>query len=580
MGPMAETTLIAGRYQVLDSRVVGDREEMRARDCTLGREVTLVRCSEHPLVAGADGAARLREARALASLDHPGVQRLYDVLDEVPGPILVLEPVAGEMLATRLGQHEKLTPSEVRALGLELCNALGAIHAAGVVHRDVSASNVVIGVDGKARLVGFRLAKPFAPLAGTSIRYGSGSTGSDAADVRSLPTHPAPEQYRGESASPRTDLFALGCVLYRALTGCDAFAGSIDRTWVQPPDPRTFAPDAPRALAACLRACLAPSPVGRPQSAAELARALDDTKSPRVARARGWYATAALAVVASAGALLTFHYWPTPVDGDGPRGLGVLSAPTSIGSLRTGFEHSRALLIGIGGAYRANGFPPLTNAVADVEKLKDALEARPGDNWSVRMLTEEQATFDGIRSALAELENELGPEDRVFIFFAGHGESHPNSRSSGWLIPADAKPQRDDPARTNWLHFDTLLTFMKDAPAKHVLLAMDCCYGGRIAEMRALSGRAYEDRYTTQPARVVMAAGRADQQVQDSGADGAHSPFARVFLDALGELDSSFTSSQIHADLQRAFESEGLQQTPVLAHLPGASAGEFVFLAR
>jgi hypothetical protein len=418
----------------------------------------------------------------------------------------------------------------------------------------------------------------------TSLEYGP----SHASEQAALPAHPAPEQLGGEAASARSDLFALGCVLYRALTGREALPEFFERGWSAPQDPARLVPETPRELAKVVLACLARSPISRPQSAAEVReqlraagtgqRTADGPKRarPRVSTAVG--AGAAALLLAGLGA---WQLWPSTSGAGAARGIatgeesGIVRDPGAL--FAAGFRSSRALLIGIGESYRENGFPPLRNAVRDVEALEAALAGLPADRWETTVLTEEEATFDGIRAALAELEEALEPEDRALIYFAGHGVPHERSGSSGFLIPADGESLEKDRSRTRWLHFDAFDRFLKDASAKHVLLAMDCCYGGRLAAARSASVSDYQERFLTRPARVVLAAGRADEQVSDGIASG-HSPFAQVFLDSLTHTGKAITSSMLHAEMLRTFTERGLPQTPVLAFPEDVPPGEFVFL--
>ncbi len=227
------------RYEPLETLHTGaGRVEQRARDRTLGREVLLVRRERATLAGepGGDGRA-LREARALAK-------------------------------------------------------ALAALHATAAVHRDESEANVLLRPEGGVCLRGFRLAKPLVREAQTSLVYrGRSSAAQDGAARADLPTYPAPEQLEGEAASPRSDLFALGCVLYRALTGEPAQAAPLEG-WRRPQDPTRLRPQVPRGLARLVMACLAHSPLHRPRSAAELAAALrnlGETHGTRERRApRAW----------------------------------------------------------------------------------------------------------------------------------------------------------------------------------------------------------------------------------------------------------------------------------------------------
>jgi uncharacterized caspase-like protein len=273
-------------------------------------------------------------------------------------------------------------------------------------------------------------------------------------------------------------------------------------------------------------------------------------------------------------ALLGWRFWPRAEAPSGERGLAAndVNAAAAPTTFQPGFRESHALLIGIGEAYKRNGFPPLANAVRDVEALDEALRSSSADHWQTRLLREEEATFDGIRAALAELEEKLQPEDRALVYFAGHGEPHERSDSSGWLIPADAETATRDPARLHWLPFDAFARFLTDASAKHVLLAMDCCYGGRLAATRAAGASKFQARFTTEPASVVLASGRANERVSD-GTIGQHSPFADIFLEALKPGGGSFTSGMLYSAMLQRFTELDLPQTPVLE-----AKGEFVFL--
>ncbi len=570
---MSASNPIDDRYEVLERLSgTGGREELRALDRTLEREVLLVR---QPRAADAAERRDLREARALAAVEHPGVQRLHEVLQDEATTTLVLEPVAGETLAERLAREPegRLPHDEVRRLGSELAEALAAVHAAGAVHRDVSPETIRLAADGRACLTGFRLSKPFRPGEITSIDYVRAAKAKGEPVV--LPTHPAPEQLGGEAASERSDLFALGCVLYRALTGREAMPGFLEHGWRAPEDPARAG--APRNLAAPVMACLARSPIARPKSATALRDALlPEGRGGGLVAPRTRILAGAAALFAAAFLVWQLAPWERGTDA---RGLGVVpgEAPTEAGTFAPGFGRSLALLIGIGEAYRPNGFAPLENAVADVDALDAALRARPLGRWETTVLRDGEATENEIRKALAKLENELQPEDRALVYFAGHGVPHERSESSGWVVPADGLSLERDPERTSWLHFDAFERFLVDAQAKHVMVAVDCCYGGRLASTRSSLVQDFEARFLTRPARVVLAAGRADEPVFD-GAGKRHSPFGQAFLDSLGD-GISLTSSMLHARMLGSFSRQQLAQTPVLAHTVNVPPGEFVFLA-
>ncbi len=212
----------------------GMGEVYRARDTRLDRFVAVKILKSH-LSCSPELKSRFdREARTLSSLSHPHICSLYDVGSEANVDFLVMEFLEGETLSARL-QKGPLPSSAVVKLGIEISDALARAHRAGVIHRDLKPSNIMLTANG-AKLMDFGLAKPniAAAVAGRSPSLAELATAtlpspssplSTAGELIGTIQYMAPEQLEGKEADERSDIFALGDVLYEALTGRRAFEG-------------------------------------------------------------------------------------------------------------------------------------------------------------------------------------------------------------------------------------------------------------------------------------------------------------------------------------------------------------------
>jgi serine/threonine protein kinase len=200
-------------------------EVYRARDCKLGRDVAVKVLSE----AFAQDPERLtrfeREARALASLNHPGVAAICGFETAGGVPFLVLELVSGETLEERLGRG-RLPIDEALRLAAQIAEALEAAHEHGIIHRDLKPSNVKVTPEEKAKVLDFGLAKTLTPgTADSSEALTRTSDGTRAGAILGTPAYMSPEQARGKPIDKRTDLWSFGCLVYALLTGSSPFAG-------------------------------------------------------------------------------------------------------------------------------------------------------------------------------------------------------------------------------------------------------------------------------------------------------------------------------------------------------------------
>jgi serine/threonine protein kinase len=209
----------------------GMGEVYRARDTRLDRDVAL-KLLPSSVAGNADRLRRFeREAKTLASLNHPHIAQLYTVeTDSGAGPpFLVMELVEGEDLATMLARHA-LPLGEALAIGRAIAFALDAAHDAGIVHRDLKPANIKVRPDGTVKVLDFGLAKAGVAdntpaSAGVMNSPTFTNFGTEAGLILGTAAYMSPEQARGRPVDKRADIWAFGCVLYEMLGGKPAFGG-------------------------------------------------------------------------------------------------------------------------------------------------------------------------------------------------------------------------------------------------------------------------------------------------------------------------------------------------------------------
>jgi serine/threonine protein kinase len=247
-----------GRYHVASLLGAGGMGIVyRAHDTRLGRDVALKILPED-FSRDPDPLIRFeREARLLASLNHPNIAAIYDLNEFESIQYLVLEFIEGETLAARL-QRGSIPFGEALTICRQIAEALEAAHEHGVVHRDLKPANVMTTPNGAVKVLDFGIAKL---LAADGSPSPSGSTDTLGAFVVGTPSYMSPEQARGKPVDKRTDIWAFGCVLYEMLTGRMAFAGQTTTDTLaaileREPNWR-FLPDAtPITIRRLLRRCL------------------------------------------------------------------------------------------------------------------------------------------------------------------------------------------------------------------------------------------------------------------------------------------------------------------------------------
>src|SRR5215471_12854972 len=216
-----------GPYEIDSPLGAGGMGEVyRARDTRLDRTVAIKILPGNFSHDSGRRARFEREARAISSLSHPNICALFDIGDQDGVQYVVLEYLEGQTLAERLAKGPLPIP-EVLKVGAEIASALETAHRHGIVHRDLKPANVILTRTG-AKLLDFGLAKPGAAVASAvaaeepTISKSLTEEGVIVGTFRYM----APEQLEGKDADSRSDIFALGALLYEMCTGHAAFSGS------------------------------------------------------------------------------------------------------------------------------------------------------------------------------------------------------------------------------------------------------------------------------------------------------------------------------------------------------------------
>jgi serine/threonine protein kinase/Tol biopolymer transport system component len=278
-----------GPYQILGVLGAGGMGEVyRAKDSRLNRTVAIKVLPRH-LWERADLRQRFaREARAIAGLNHANICALHDIGREDGIDFLVMEYLEGETLSKRL-KRGPLPVEEVLRYAIQVTKALAQAHRRGVVHRDLKPGNIMLTKAG-AKLLDFGLAKRKVEAASSRLGPSAGTAPLLSTESESLTEegmmlgtleYMAPEQVEGKEADHRTDIFALGVVIYEMATGRKAFEGDSKASLTaailtsQPPPITAIQPMTPPALERLVRKCLNKDPEERWQSAADLATELE-----------------------------------------------------------------------------------------------------------------------------------------------------------------------------------------------------------------------------------------------------------------------------------------------------------------
>ncbi|MGB7129523.1 MAG: protein kinase, partial [Candidatus Sulfotelmatobacter sp.] len=278
-----------GPYEIQSQIGAGGMGEVyRAKDTRLDRTVAIKVLASH-LSSSPELKQRMeREARSISALNHPNVCHLYDIGSHDGTDYLVMEFLEGETLAERI-RKGPIPLNEVLRTGIAVAEALAAAHRQGIVHRDLKPGNIMLTRSG-AKLMDFGLAKPAAAgvsgVASSAPLLSAARTMSGASPISPLTTagaligtiqYMSPEQIEGKEADARSDIFALGAVLYEMLTGTRPFGGKSQisvASAILEKDPERISaiqPLTPPALEYVISACLAKNPDERIQTAHDVA---------------------------------------------------------------------------------------------------------------------------------------------------------------------------------------------------------------------------------------------------------------------------------------------------------------------
>jgi eukaryotic-like serine/threonine-protein kinase len=217
-------TVLAGRYRVESTLGSGGMAVVyRAEDDILGRAVAL-KTLHHRYAEMPSFRRRFRqEARAMASLDHENIVKVYDISQDGELPFIVVECVSGRDLGDLLGGRSRrrsgrLNEQFVRRMAIQLLHALSYAHRRGIIHRDIKPSNILLTSGGTVKVADFGIAR---------IVEEDDVLMDEAGEIIGSARYMSPEQLRGEDATPRSDVYSVGVLLYHCLTGRPPFSGDV-----------------------------------------------------------------------------------------------------------------------------------------------------------------------------------------------------------------------------------------------------------------------------------------------------------------------------------------------------------------
>jgi hypothetical protein len=292
-------TVLGGRYRVRSTLGAGGMAVVyKAEDAILGRTVALKTLHRRYAEMPSFRRRFRREARAMACLDHENIVRVYDISQDGELPFIVAECVCGGDIGTLLsGQRGgRLNERFVRGVAAQLLRALSYAHRQGVIHRDIKPSNILVAAGGTVKVADFGIAR---------LVEEDGEPGEIVGSTRYM----SPEQLMGEEATPRSDIYSVGVLLYHCLTGKPPFSGGIRNVARQhihedPAPPRELNEEVSPHMEAVILKAMAKNPDDRYPSATAMLEDIEVGAAPVPERAEVVLRKALVSALASAVALL------------------------------------------------------------------------------------------------------------------------------------------------------------------------------------------------------------------------------------------------------------------------------------
>jgi eukaryotic-like serine/threonine-protein kinase len=275
-----------GQYEILSALGAGGMSEVyRARDTRLDRDVA-IKILPETFAADAERLARFqREAKVLASLNHPNIAMIHGLEHAEGVHAIVMELVEGEDLARRIARGA-IPLAEALAIANQIAQALEMAHEKGIVHRDLKPANVALTATGQVKVLDFGLAKASDQSRGSGLlaavdltqspTIASPGMMSGVGIILGTAAYMAPEQARGQAADKRADIWAFGCLFFEMLTGREAFTGEtvtdiVAAVMKSEPDWSRLRSDTPPPIRSLLRRCLQKDPTRRLRDAGDAA---------------------------------------------------------------------------------------------------------------------------------------------------------------------------------------------------------------------------------------------------------------------------------------------------------------------